>query len=49
MHEMYSGSVPISMLAAFKLVKTLISANMHGMRSTSVVHQSAEPKVVAST
>ena len=34
MHGMHSGSVPTSMLAVFKLVKTLISANMYGMRST---------------
>ena len=37
MHRMQSGSVPTSMLAVFKLVKPLITANMYGMRCTSVV------------
>ena len=46
MHRMHSGSVPTTMLAVLKLVKILISANMYGMHSTSVVHQSVKPKVV---
>ena len=42
MHGMNSGSVPTSMLAVFKPVRTLISANMNGMCSTSVVHRFLE-------
>ena len=34
MHSVHSGSVPISMLAVFKLVRVLMSANMYGIRST---------------
>ena len=49
MHGMHSGSVPTLVLALLKLVKVLISANMYGMRSTSVVQQPVEPKVVVST
>ena len=49
MHKMHSGSVPTTMLAVLKLVKVLISANMYGMHSTSVVHQPVKPKVVVST
>ena len=48
-HELHSGSVPTTMLAIFKLVRVLISANMYGFRSTSVVHQPVKPKVVVST
>ena len=46
MHGMHCGSVPTSILAVFKLVKTLITANMYGMRSTSVVHRFVKRKVV---
>ena len=40
-------SVPISMVVVLKLVKTLISVNMYGMRSTSVVHRFVKQKLVA--
>ena len=36
MHGMHFGSVPTSMLAVFKLVNTLISAIMYGMRTCVV-------------
>ena len=49
MHELLSGSVPTSMLAVIKLVKTLISANMYGMRYTCVAHRYLKDKVVLST
>ena len=49
MHRMHSGSVPTFMLAVFKLVKTLISANLYKNRSTSDAHQPVKPKVVVST
>ena len=43
---MHSGNVPTSMLAVFKLLKTLISANMYGMH-LHVVHRFLKWKVVA--
>ena len=46
MHGMDSGSVPTLMLALFKIVKELISANM---RSSCVAHQFLKQKVVVST
>ena len=49
MYEVHSGGVPTLMLVVFKIVKVLISANMYGMRSTSVLHQTVIPKVVVST
>ena len=48
MHEMHSGSVLTTLLAVIKLLKVLISADTNGMRSTSVVHQPVNPKVVVS-
>ena len=45
---MDSVRVPTSISALFKLVKTLISANMHGMCSTCVVHQLMKQKLVES-
>ena len=49
MHEMHSSSVPTSMLAVIKLVRTLISANMCRMHSLCVVHQFLKRKVVVRT
>ena len=49
MHRMHCGSVPTSMLALFKLVKTLISANMHGIRCTSNFIDFWNGKLVGST
>ena len=49
MRGLHSGGVPRLMLAVFTLVKVLISANMFGMRSTSVAHQTVIQKVVMST
>ena len=46
MHGMNSDSVPTSILAVFKLVETLISANMYEMRSRSVVHRFLKRKMV---
>ena len=45
---MHYGSVPTLMLAVFKLVKTLITANLCGMRSTCDVHRLFNLKVVVS-
>ena len=49
LHGVHSGSVPASMLAVFKVAKTLISANMYGMHSTCVVHRFLKQKIVVST
>ena len=49
MHGMLSGSVPTKVLAVFKLVKALTSANTYGMRSTWVVHRFLKQKVVVRT
>ena len=46
---MHAGRDPTSMLAAFKLVKTLLSANMYGMLSAIVVYWFLTRKVVVST
>ena len=45
MHAMHSGSVLTSMAAVLKLFKRLISANMHGMCATCVVHRHLKRKV----
>ena len=46
MHGMHYGSVPTAMLAVFKPVKGLISANMYGMCTICVVHRFLKRKVV---
>ena len=46
MHGMQYGSVPTSMLVVFRLLNTLISVNMYGMHSTSVVHRFVKRKLV---
>ena len=48
-HAMNSGIVTTEMLAVFKLVKALISANMYGMRSTCVVRRFLKGKVAVRT
>ena len=45
----HSGSVATRMLAVFKLVKTLSSADTHGMQSSYVVHRFLKLKVEVST
>ena len=46
MNGMQYCSVSISMVVVLKLVKTLISVNMCGMHSTSVVHRFVKRKLV---
>ena len=46
MYGMRSGTGPTYMLAVLKFVKTLISANVHEMHSTSVIDQFLKRTVV---
>ena len=49
MHGMHSRSVPTSMLAVLKLVKTLIAANVNRKRSPCAIYRFLTHKVVVST
>ena len=49
MHGKHPGGVPTSILAVFKLVKTLISEKIYGLCSTCAVHRFLKRKMVVGT